>query len=226
MLRVFVFALAICGLFLASDEPDGTGAGGAELQADANCSGEVDTVDALAILRHSAGLSAAACEHLADVQCDGDIDTIDALQVLRWGAALAVSQEPGCTPIGDATGPPPTSFDLIEEAVLDGDIDEETGLVYEFYAGFNDPRLPPSTQAMTPRVRRVTLPLRSVADDVGSLSQDARDLISCRSCGHRRSPTAGTRRRIPRVGCAGIEWESVAFGLASGEGLVGDTLPC
>ena len=115
MIRMLAFGIAVFALCLLSGETPSTSLAGAELQADANCSGEVDTVDALAILRHSAGLSAAACEHLADVQCDGDIDAIDALQVLRWGAALSVSQQPGCTPIGEATGRPPTSFDLIED---------------------------------------------------------------------------------------------------------------
>ena len=208
MLRVFVFALAISGLFLASDEPDGTGAGGADLQADANCSGEVDTVDALAILRHSAGLSAAACEHLADVQCDGDVDTIDALQVLRWGAALSVSQQPGCPPIGEATGPPPTSSDLIAEALAAGDIDEETALVYEFYAAFNDPRLPAEYEGDDSGVPELQL-WSKVGAMWETLPQATRDLL----LPFMRTPAEPGSWYTPstsRVSGAGIEWMTVS----------------
>ena len=110
------------------------------------------------------------------MQCDGDIDAIDALQVLRLGAGLPVSQQPGCTPIGEATGPPPTSFDLIDEAVAAGDIDEETGLVYEFYAAFGDPRLPTQYEGDDSTVVEIP-PLRKMSAMWETLSQEARDLI-------------------------------------------------
>ncbi|MFQ5472653.1 MAG: hypothetical protein ACE5FA_07200, partial [Dehalococcoidia bacterium] len=113
-----------------------------DILGDANCSGAVDPVDALAILRGEAGLAAPPCVDLADVQCDGDVDTIDALQILRFNAGLSVVQESGCPSIGETVGPPPSSFDLIDQAVLDGSIDDETGLIYKVYTVFGDDRLP------------------------------------------------------------------------------------
>lgn len=38
--------------------------------------------------------------------------------------------------------PPPTSYELIDQALADGEINAETGLVYKVYADFGDDRLP------------------------------------------------------------------------------------
>lgn len=160
VLRVLAFGLALSALALAAGGRAGAGAG-SDLQGDANCSAVVDTVDALTILRQQAGLGTAACAQLADVQCDGDVDAIDALQVLRWGAALSVTQEPGCAEIGQPLGPPPSSHDLIADALADDAIDEETALVYEFYAAFNDPACRANTVAMTRESSRSTSSQRS-----------------------------------------------------------------
>src|SRR5512145_2052710 len=127
---------------VAAPTGGGTAGGGGEIQGDADCSGSVNPVDGLVILRQDSGSAEAPCADLADVQCDGDIDPIDALQLLRWDAGLEVSQEEGCAEIGEPVGPAPSSYDLIASALADGDIDQETALVYEFYAAFNDPRLP------------------------------------------------------------------------------------
>lgn len=43
--------------------------------------------------------------------------------------------------------PPPSSFDLIGEAVASGELDAGTALVYKAYANFGDPRLPAAYQA-------------------------------------------------------------------------------
>lgn len=115
------------------------------LMGDVNCSGAVDAVDALQVLRVLAGLpSNAACmDPGGDVDCDGDRDAVDALKILRHTAGLP-ADTPGCTPIGDPLGPLPSSFDLIDEALANGDIDAETALTYKVFAVFGDGRLPPA----------------------------------------------------------------------------------
>jgi len=78
---------------------------------DADCDDNVNAVDALKILRHTAGLSVSQNEPcpnvgteanslFGDVDCDDDVDSVDALKVLRFIAALSVQQEPGCRAIG------------------------------------------------------------------------------------------------------------------------------
>jgi hypothetical protein len=56
---------------------------------DANCSGGVNSIDALGVLRKSAGLSAPSCVGAADMNCDGNVNAIDALLILRVSAGLA-----------------------------------------------------------------------------------------------------------------------------------------
>jgi hypothetical protein len=41
-------------------------------KGDADCDGAISSVDALAILRHVAGIGQAACVEAADVDCDGE----------------------------------------------------------------------------------------------------------------------------------------------------------
>ena len=50
---------------------------------DVDCSGEIESVDALALLRFLVNIQPAPmCIDLADAQCDGDKDVVDALQIL------------------------------------------------------------------------------------------------------------------------------------------------
>ena len=71
---------------------------------DVDCSGGVNTFDALFVLRFVADLPvSAACLGAADVNCDGDRNVLDALLILFHVAGLPVDLPPGCPPIGAAT---------------------------------------------------------------------------------------------------------------------------
>jgi hypothetical protein len=142
MWRLPPFTVLVACLFLASAASITVQAGESGIQGDADCSGAITPIDGLVVLRHDSGGTAAPCPDLADVQCDGSVGPVDALQLLRYDAGLTVNQPAGCTPIGESVGPPRSSYDLIDEAIDEGEIDEETALLYEFYAAFNDARLP------------------------------------------------------------------------------------
>ncbi len=74
--------------------------GSAGSPGDADCDGDADAVDALAILRLSAGLpEGAACAQAADIDCSGSLEAVDALLVLRFAAGLA-STLPSCQALG------------------------------------------------------------------------------------------------------------------------------
>ncbi len=78
----------------ATPAPDG-------LLGDTDCDQDVDSVDALWVLKDTAVLPhSAACIAEGDVDCDGDRDSVDALFILRHVAALPVNLPPGCGPIG------------------------------------------------------------------------------------------------------------------------------
>jgi hypothetical protein len=74
--------------------------GAAPLQGDADCDGEITSLDALGVLRHVAGIEQVACAGPADTDCDGDITALDSLAILRYVASLPVVTPGGCTPIG------------------------------------------------------------------------------------------------------------------------------
>lgn len=94
----------------ATPAPTPTG-GTKRLQGDVDCDGDVDTVDALFVLRDVAELPVnqpkgcpeigSAGSIFGDVDCDGDVDAVDALFILRDVAALPVNVPKGCTPIGE-----------------------------------------------------------------------------------------------------------------------------
>lgn len=74
---------------------------GAALLGDADCSGAVDALDALAALGQSAGAPPGApCADRADADCDADVDEVDALRILLFAAALPMPQPGGCGDIG------------------------------------------------------------------------------------------------------------------------------
>ncbi len=71
------------------------------LSGDIDCSGHIDAVDALLILRLVAHLlPASVCEAGTDVDCNGDTDAVDALTILRHVASLPSLLGPNCPPIG------------------------------------------------------------------------------------------------------------------------------
>jgi hypothetical protein len=55
---------------------------------DVNCSGTLNAVDALGVLRKAAGLPAPPCTFNGDVNCDGKLNAVDALLILRVAAGL------------------------------------------------------------------------------------------------------------------------------------------
>jgi len=73
------------------------------LAGDVDCSGAIDAVDALLILRLVANLlPSSGCAVSTDVDCDGDTDAVDALAILRHVAKLPSFLGPNCPPIGTA----------------------------------------------------------------------------------------------------------------------------
>jgi hypothetical protein len=83
------------------------------LVGDMDCDGDVDSVDALAILRVVAGLrpltQEAGCPDVGssgaifgDLGCDGALDAVDALRILRFVAGLSAIPAPkGCPVVGE-----------------------------------------------------------------------------------------------------------------------------
>jgi hypothetical protein len=102
----------------AAATPTPTGSGGL-VQGDVDCSGGVNPVDTLKLLRFDAGLSVqqgAGCPALGgpavasaaltwgDVDCNGNVGPVDGLKVLRFDAGLSVQQEVDCPDIGEPVG--------------------------------------------------------------------------------------------------------------------------
>jgi len=83
-------------------------------QGDVDCNGSANSVDALKLLRHVAGLSVSqqpGCPPIGtgdpvfgDVDCNGTANSVDALKVLRYVAGLSVAQTEPCPDIGTTTG--------------------------------------------------------------------------------------------------------------------------
>jgi hypothetical protein len=115
------------------------------IQGAVSCDTAVNVVDSLQILRSVAGLgtSAACLAESGDVNCDAAVNSTDALRILQYIAGLSNTAPPGCTPIGEAIGPAPSSFDFIAAAFAAHEINDEQALLYRMYASFGDSRLPP-----------------------------------------------------------------------------------
>jgi|FLYL01.1.fsa_nt_gi lysophospholipase L1-like esterase len=98
VLAAALLALHASGGAEAGDEPAFKAASG-----DVDCSGEVDAVDALRILRLVARLdSGVPCPDAADVDCSGDVSATDAGSILRHVVGFVWFIPPiGCPPIGE-----------------------------------------------------------------------------------------------------------------------------
>jgi hypothetical protein len=88
---------------LGGELGDGTLAQGSDiigltLAGDADCDGAVDSVDALQVLRHVAGLGKPDCLAVADVDCSGEINSVDSLKILRFVAGLPQTGLPADCP--------------------------------------------------------------------------------------------------------------------------------
>jgi hypothetical protein len=80
---------------------------------DVDCSGAINSVDALKLLRSNAALSVSQTEPcpdvgenllpglFGDVDCSGAVNSVDALKVLRYSAGLTVEQTQPCPAFGD-----------------------------------------------------------------------------------------------------------------------------
>lgn len=79
---------------------------------DVDCSGTVNALDALVLLRVIGGLDVnlpIGCAFHGDVNCDADVNAADALDVMRYVAGLEVTVPADCPPIGPgAATPTPT----------------------------------------------------------------------------------------------------------------------
>jgi hypothetical protein len=72
------------------------------LNGDANCDGQVNPPDALAILGGAGGVTPhAPCQNAEDVDCNGHVEGLDALRVLRWFIGAPMNHA-GCPQVGDA----------------------------------------------------------------------------------------------------------------------------
>jgi hypothetical protein len=100
------FGIALLVLVLAGAAemlPNGQASAGPQVAGDVNCSGTVNAVDALQVLRSVAGLStnAECMEAAGNVDCNGSLNSVDALKILRYVAAMPNQYPEGCTPIGE-----------------------------------------------------------------------------------------------------------------------------
>jgi hypothetical protein len=95
--------------------PTPTPVPGGLIQGDVDCSGSVNSVDSLKILRFVAQLSVAkgpGCPEIGnqvaslfgDVDCSGGVNSVDSLKLLRYVASLSVSQSNSCPAIGSSLG--------------------------------------------------------------------------------------------------------------------------
>ncbi|HSP55279.1 MAG TPA: dockerin type I repeat-containing protein [Dehalococcoidia bacterium] len=149
-----------------------------DILGDANCSGAVDSIDALAVLRAGAGLGQPACLMPAgDTNCDGAANSVDALRILRFVASLTNPVPSGCVPVGSSMGPPVSSFQLIDEAFEAHEIDLGTALLYKAYAAFQDARLPDEYQGNDSQIQENPF-LSALPAAWDSLSQEKQDSLT------------------------------------------------
>ncbi len=181
-LSILAVVVVLLGLLAGSRPFANPSHASGEVQGDVNCANGINSVDALLVLRHSAGLPAnAPCMDLAgNTNCDAGINAIDALRILRFAASLPNGVPAGCTAIGQPITPEPpelNTIQIIDQAVAEGDISAETGLLYKVYAEFGDDRLPEQYVGAAPEAPDIGI-LHDVAAQWGSLSNPAKDTLA------------------------------------------------
>ncbi|MCH8815509.1 MAG: S8 family serine peptidase, partial [Chloroflexi bacterium] len=67
---------------------------------DVDCDDDVDSVDALFVLKFLASMGEPDCIVAGDVDCDTDVDAVDALKIIQHVANIPVTLPLGCPPIG------------------------------------------------------------------------------------------------------------------------------
>jgi hypothetical protein len=94
-------ALPVCFYWTLSGQPLTSPGAGCQWAGDVNCSGAVDSVDALRVLAIVAGMAVPqeVCAS-PNVDCDGDEDAVDALKILRYVAGMSYTQHEPCLDIG------------------------------------------------------------------------------------------------------------------------------
>ncbi len=85
-----------------SPQPTRTDVSGGGLQGDTNCDTQIDSKDALVVLRMVAGLSGAQCAVSPHVNRSGATETTDALAILQHVADLPPTVAAGCPEVGGA----------------------------------------------------------------------------------------------------------------------------
>ena len=148
--RTFILAVAILLAALAgvgsTQRVSEAGVEQERIHGDLDCSGALNSVDALIGIRYLAGLDTdvfEACPEMGglvehnlwgDVDCDRAISAVDFLRILRSVAALAVTQTPGCSVLGQVGAAP--KVDWSELVVADADSGEVVA-GYHSSAGFS-----------------------------------------------------------------------------------------
>jgi uncharacterized protein YkwD len=80
--------------------PTPTRTPGPGVKGDLDCNTEIDSIDALAILRLVAGLDFGNCAADTDIDCDGDTATTDARPILQYVADIRSGFGSGCPSVG------------------------------------------------------------------------------------------------------------------------------
>ena len=70
------------------------------VKGDLDCNNEIDSKDALTILRLVAGINSGDCDANTDINCDGKTATTDALAILQYVADIRPGFGSGCPSVG------------------------------------------------------------------------------------------------------------------------------
>ena len=112
------------------------------ISGDFDCNGDVETADVTSGLSEMAGVGGGCFDLAGDIDCSGEADGRDIVRLLRHVAGIPMTQPAGCGSIGQSRTLPPTSHQLIDEALAASEISLGESLLYHLYADLGDDRLP------------------------------------------------------------------------------------